>query len=105
MRLIDADLLEKEIYKWMPKDQETWMEGDIPPIENLVVSIMMTIQEQPTVDAVPARHGTWAREVLGSTSGYGTTVMYQCSECEKMSISEHKYCPNCGARMDERKEE
>lgn len=52
-RLIDADLLEKEIYKWMPKDQETWMSSDIPTIENLVVSIMMTIQEQPTVDAVP----------------------------------------------------
>ena len=49
-RLIDADLLEKEIYKWMPKDQETWMESDLPPIENLVVSIMMTIQEQPTVE-------------------------------------------------------
>lgn len=53
MRLIDADALEKAIYEWMPKDQETWMNSDIPPIENLVVSIMMTIQEQPTVDAVP----------------------------------------------------
>lgn len=52
-RLIDADLLEKEIYKWMPKDQETWTSSDIPPIENLVVSIMMTIQEQPVVDALP----------------------------------------------------
>ena len=53
MRLIDADILEKEIYKWMPKDQEAWMDSGLPPIENLVVSIMMTIQEQPTVDAVP----------------------------------------------------
>ena len=53
MRLIDADLLEKEIYKWTPKDQEAWMDSDLPPIENLVVSIMMTIQEQPTVDAIP----------------------------------------------------
>lgn len=53
MRLIDADSLEKEIYKWMPKDQETWMDSEIPPIENLVVSIMMTIEEQETIDAVP----------------------------------------------------
>lgn len=53
MRPIDADALEKAIYKWMPKDQETWMDSEIPPIENLVVSIMMTIQEQPTVDAIP----------------------------------------------------
>ena len=52
-RLIDGDALEKAIYEWMPKDQEKWMDSDIPPIENLVVSIMMTIQEQPTVDTVP----------------------------------------------------
>ena len=43
--------------------------------------------------------GEWKREVLGSTSGYGTTVMYQCSACERMSISEYNYCPNCGAYM------
>ena len=49
-RYIDADDLEKAIYKWMPKDQETWMDSEITPIENLVVSIMMTIEEQPTVD-------------------------------------------------------
>ena len=52
-RLIDGDALEKAIYEWMPKDQETWMDSDIPPIENLVVSIMMTIQEQQPVDAIP----------------------------------------------------
>lgn len=53
MRLIDADALEKAIYEWMPKDQSTWMDSDLPPIDNLVVSIMMTIQEQPAIDAVP----------------------------------------------------
>ena len=53
MRLIDADALEKAINEWMPKDQSTWMDSDIPPIENLIVSVMMTIQEQPTVDALP----------------------------------------------------
>lgn len=53
IRLIDADALKKAINEWMPKDQETWMESDILPVENLVVSIMMTIEEQPTVDAVP----------------------------------------------------
>ena len=61
MRLIDGDALEKAIYEWMPKDQETWMDSKIPPIENLVVSIMMTIQEQPTVDAIPIE---WIEEWL-----------------------------------------
>lgn len=52
-RLIDGDALERAIYEWMPKDQETWMDSKIPPNENLVVSIMMTIQEQQPVDAIP----------------------------------------------------
>lgn len=47
------------------------------------------------------RKGKWKREVLGSTSGYGTTVMYQCSNCENMAISDYRFCPNCGARMVE----
>ena len=58
-RLIDGEALEKAIYEWMPKDQETWMDSDLPPIENLVVSIMMTIQEQPTVEAIPVE---WIRK-------------------------------------------
>ena len=99
MRLIDADALKKEIYKWMPKDQETWMDSEIPPIENLVVSIMMTIEEQETIDAVPVRYGKWTSHTLGTT-GYGTTVMHQCSECEIMTISRYRYCPWCGAKMN-----
>jgi hypothetical protein len=105
MRLIDADLLEKEIYKWMPKDQETWMSSDIPPIEDLVVSIMMTIQEQPTVDAVPVVHGKW---IDIDTQTY--TWKVRCDQCgyERSMMSTQgrypKYCENCGAKMDERKE-
>ena len=53
MRLIDADEHEKEIYKWMSKVQEIWMDSEIPPIENIIVSIMMTIQAEPTVEAIP----------------------------------------------------
>lgn len=49
--------------------------------------------------------GKWKKEVLGSTSGYGTTVMYQCSECEQMAISKYKFCPNCGADMRKGDEE
>lgn len=61
--------------------------------------IEKAIDEQPTADVVEPNRGEWKREVLGSTSGYGTTVMYQCSNCEKMAMSEYHYCPNCGADM------
>jgi hypothetical protein len=53
MRLIDADALIDAINKWMP-NQEEFMESAIPPIENLAVSVLLTIEEQPTIDAVPA---------------------------------------------------
>lgn len=102
MRLIDADELEKAIYEWMPKDQSTWMDSDLPPIENLVVSIMMTIQEQPTVDAVPVKHGRWIKDRLVATSG-GTYGIRRCSVCEWYFEDlpyEFKHCPRCGARMD-----
>ena len=90
MRLIDVDAI-----PW-PVDGV----GDIPVITK------QEIEEMPVIDAVPVRHGKWSRHTLGSTSGYGTTVMHQCSECESMTISRFRYCPNCGAKMDvERKEE
>lgn len=56
------------------------------------------VYDAPSVNA-ERKKGKWKRTVLGSTSGYGTTVMYQCSECEQMSISKHRYCPNCGCAM------
>ena len=52
-RYIDADALEKAINEWMPKNQEELMASSIPLIENLAVSLLMTTEEQPTVDAVP----------------------------------------------------
>ena len=47
-RLIDADLLKDNVLKWLPKDMDELNDSGIPPIENLVVSLMMEIEEQPT---------------------------------------------------------
>ena len=114
MKLIDADALEKAIYKWMPKYEGTWMDGWISPIENLMILLMMTIQEQPTVDAEPVRHGAW---LSCDKEGYILTETalrdgrrwygYKCSECNNIYHGNAftKYCHNCGAKMDgERKD-
>lgn len=63
--------------------------------------LILSFRVRQWLDHLPSaeRKGKWIRTVLGSTSGYGTTVMYQCSECEKMAISKYHYCPNCGADM------
>lgn len=67
----------------------------------------------PTVDAVPVRHGRW---IIGDDGAL------HCSKCSKTPISRiivhgiqifdmapvkemMKYCPSCGAKMDEEDED
>ena len=57
------------------------------------------LSEIPAADVRENVKGQWTREVLGSTSGYGTTVMYRCSACKTLSINEYRFCPRCGADM------
>lgn len=107
MRLIDADKLKEYIddCECCKKcDKIGFMCNDdceLPDI--LTPQWERVLNEQPTVDAQLVRHGKWTSHTLGST-GYGTTVMYQCSECERMTISRFRYCPNCGAKMDAEQE-
>lgn len=51
----------------------------------------IAVENAPTVDAEPVRHGHW--EWDGD---------YICSNCgERGHRNKWKYCPNCGAKMDE----
>ena len=45
------------------------------------------------VDVTPVRHGRWKR--------YGKNLG-ECSECGEVVSVRNNYCPNCGAKMDER---
>lgn len=56
------------------------------------------INEQPTADVAPVRHGRWIENEYDS--------IFECSECGYSFENEgykhfFNYCPNCGARMDE----
>lgn len=66
----------------------------------------------PKVDAEPVRHGKWiyGEYEIAMCDGY------RCSKCGYFVpwdyghksidyIKEYNYCPSCGAKMDERKEE
>lgn len=47
------------------------------------------------------KHGRWNAEHLCSTGG-GTYPIDRCSNCGYASVvGKTKYCPNCGAKMDE----
>lgn len=65
------------------------------------------IDDAPTIDAEPVRHGRWVEEMNGSLhvtdEWYGR--MFSCSECGSEMIGTldycpWNYCPNCGARME-----
>lgn len=81
MRLIDADAI-------------PW---DVDGVGFIPVIGKDEIDEMPTVDAKPVRHGRWIypKESLWSLG--------KCSVCGTISVvaTTANYCPMCGAKMDE----
>ena len=49
MRLIDADALKEEILKWLPSDPCGVEEKEIPFETDIVVSMMLTLEDAPTI--------------------------------------------------------
>lgn len=63
-------------------------------------AIRRVISSIPAVDAVPVVHAYWTRvdyEPIGHD--------YICSECNDKNDRASLWCPDCGARMDGRREE
>lgn len=60
--------------------------------------ILQMIDEQPTVDAEPVRHGRWIRDEFGTRCGACGLYAYRDKFDQPW---ESPYCPHCGARMDE----
>ena len=82
-RLIDADSI--------PWDVEGV--GEIPVITK------EEIDQMPTVDAVPVRHGKWIDETF---KPWGLVHHpFKCNLCGEHAEFASLYCPNCGARMME----
>ena len=52
------------------------------------------IRYMDAADVAPVRHARWVYPI-------GMAWNYVCSECGKsIGVIKHKYCPNCGAKMD-----
>lgn len=91
-RLIDWD----EVLKWMHRQKETTEQW------SMRIAIENYVDEMPTIDAAPVRHGRWIDE-----GRYGVNFphhVWQCSECgdqvTEIDTPWYRYCPNCGAKMD-----
>lgn len=61
--------------------------------------IRLLVYSVPSADVAPVWHGKWIHP-----TEYGLNLPeHYCSECGtwEYSDTESKYCPNCGAKMDE----
>lgn len=86
-RYIDADLL---MQKWLFRGKSQAMYRD-------------EIRSVPTADVAPVVHADWIKDwEIGCSD---------CSHCGKgylwedyKGVADWKYCPNCGAKIDNRRE-
>lgn len=98
-RLIDANELWGQIYKLAHK--HGWKHRTNIAFRKCLDAITFS----PTVDAEPVRHGRWVEDSTRATF---------CSECGQYLYDDGEYriadwqsdyCPHCGAKMDEGRED
>lgn len=98
-RLIDADALTDELIKGIEADTDRSIQTSFT--KSVCMILCKAIEQQPTIDAEPVRHGKWRFESIR-----GHAVM-TCSECCKVQDGQtlcFTYCPSCGARMDKERD-
>lgn len=81
MRLIDANELAKEF-------DDIGQDID-------VLDVLLIIERQKSIDAVPVVHGEWIRHGCDEEE----FEYYECPLCGFIGLK-YNYCPNCGAKMD-----
>lgn len=100
MRLIDAGKFQESVERWQRILSATYGKNDEYVV--CIEGVLELLEDAPTVDAEPVKHGYWTR-AKGSLWSLG-----KCSVCGKVSVEMPTacYCPNCGAKMDgERRED
>lgn len=103
MRLIDADALKATIGKYEFNSPNKYYKHGGECVLNFYMPKI--IDDAPTIDAQPVRHGKWIYTALCDCNL--STV--KCSRCDyectttadiAVEISDFNYCPSYGARMD-----
>ena len=63
---------------------------------------LQSISDMPAADVAPVVHGHWIEK-----EKYSFGIMYDCSLCDNRILDNGyswNYCPNCGAKMDEKED-
>ena len=70
-------------------------------IHDELAILMNKVKDMPPVDAVHVRHAKWVYEGKLYYSDNNTHNTWTCSGCGCSEFTPTKFCPNCGAKMDE----
>ena len=92
-RLIDADELRHEFYNNTDYGHYAMcMDGS--EVEFTMNEVFRIIDNAPTIEAEPVKHGKWSGRYNSHCSNCGCF-------CTLAYIKDYPdFCPNCGARMD-----
>ena len=94
---IDKEIVLSLVQPDTPEDDKAAV--TIATAKKLVRSI---VYRTPTADVAPVVHGRWIEK-----EKYTFGIMYDCSLCENRILDTGRpwhYCPNCGAKMDEKED-
>ena len=66
----------------------------------MILNFQQCVHLQPTISAVPVVRGEWSEyrryELTPSLNGYA------CLECGNVEQRKTNFCPNCGAKMEDK---
>jgi len=74
-----------------------------------MVEALELVENFPTADVAPVIHAHWTTEVVAKETVYGTDMVTRavCGKCKHkffVAAKTYLFCPDCGAKMDARKE-
>ena len=101
-RLIYAEALKTKIQILLCEVQK---HGFTPPEQIVNLGLLLQyIDNAPTIEAKPVVHAHWVTDFDFDPEEEQELYFYFCSKCKKELFGDKedfKYCPYCGAQMDE----
>lgn len=112
MRLIDVDVFREDL----KRERENLILNGLlgtPQDYKEIDRFIKRLDEQPTIEVEPVKHGKWIITPNGMGRNINTGEMSYSYKCDCNICGFHTgnqglkfhYCPNCGARMDGDKDE
>ena len=109
MRLIDADALIEDLGELLYTDENPseQLTDAGQAIHNAAIALAASeVTDAPTIDASPVVHARWE-------DSEHRDEKYRCSACGgacwyydyQGAVARSRFCPNCGAKMDEKEDE